>query len=323
MYAMVVRAPVGPGALERVEAPDPVPGPGQVLVDVRACGCNFGDLLITQGKYQLRPEPPFSPGSEVCGVVRAVGTGVAGIAVGQRVFAVLPWGGYASAVLAPAATVVGIPDAMTFVEGAAFGVAYQTAWLALVDRAHTRAGETVLVHGAAGGVGLAAVEVAAALGARVIATARGEDKLDLVRSRGAALACDSDGDWPAIVRAATDGAGADVVYDPIGGETFEQSTRVLAFGGRLLVIGFASGDIPTLRMNRVLLKNIAVVGLNWGAYRDEHPELLAAATAELFALHAAGRIRPLVSSTWPLVDAARALEEIASRRSTGKVVLLP
>lgn len=323
MYAMVVRAPVGPGALERVEAPDPVPGPGQVLVDVRACGCNFGDLLITQGKYQLRPEPPFSPGSEVCGVVREVGPGVAGIAAGQRVFAVLPWGGYASAVLAPAATVVGIPDAMTFVEGAAFGVAYQTAWLALVDRAHTRAGETVLVHGAAGGVGLAAVEVAAALGARVVATARGEDKLALVRSRGASLACDSDGDWPAIVRAATDGAGADVVYDPIGGETFEQSTRALAFGGRLLVIGFASGDIPTLRMNRVLLKNIAVVGLNWGAYRDEHPELLAAATAELFALHAAGRIRPLVSSTWPLVDAGRALEEIASRRSTGKVVLIP
>jgi NADPH2:quinone reductase len=320
---MIVRALDGPAALERVDLPDPEPGAGDVLVDVRACGCNFGDLLITEGKYQLKPEPPFSPGSEVCGVVRGVGAGVSGIAPGQRVFAVLRWGGYASAVVAPAPLVVEIPAAMTFVQGAAFGVAYQTAHLALVDRARLQPGETLVVHGAAGGVGLAAVEVGAALGARVIATARGAEKLDLARQHGADVACDSDDDWPEAVRTATGGAGADVIYDPIGGDTFDRSTRVLAFGGRLLVIGFASGTIPSMKMNRVLLKNIAVVGLNWGAYRDEHPELLAAATRELFALHAAGRIRPLVSSTLPLVEAARALAELAARRTTGKVILLP
>ena len=323
MHAMVVRNWGGPEILEPADLPDPVPGPAEVLIDVRACGCNFADLLIIQGKYQLKPDLPFSPGSEVCGVVRAVGPDVIDIRPGQRVFAVLRWGGYASAVVAPAAVVVAIPAAMSFAEGAAFGVAYQTAQLALVDRAQLRRGETLVVHGAAGGVGLAAVELGAAIGARVIATAHGADKLALVRERGADVACDSDDAWEDVVRAVTNGAGADVVYDPIGGAVFDRSTRVLAFGGRLLVIGFASGDIPTMRMNRVLLKNIALVGLNWGAYRDEQPALLAAATGALFEFYEKGAIRPLVSSTWPLAEAPRALAEIAARTSTGKVVLIP
>ena len=176
MRSMIVRRLEGPAALEPVERPDPVPGPTEVRIDVHACGCNFGDLLIVAGKYQLKPELPFAPGSEVCGVVRDVGAAVDAIRPGQRVFAVLPWGGYASVVAVEAARVVEIPEAMSFVEGAAFGVAYQSAHLALVDRGCLRQAETVLVHGAAGGVGLAAVEVAVALGGRVIATARGAGK---------------------------------------------------------------------------------------------------------------------------------------------------
>lgn len=322
MLAMIVREPAGLDALEAAELAEPSVGSGEVRIDVRAAGCNFGDLLILRGEYQFRPDPPFSPGSEVCGVVRDVGIGVDNVSPGDRVFAVMRWGGYASTVVVPAVSVVRIPDSMSFVEGAGFGVAYQTAYLALVDRAHVRAGETLVVHGAAGGVGIAAVEVGAALGARVIGTARGDDKLALARDRGAAAVCDSDADWVDFVRETTAGKGADVVYDPIGGETFARSTRALAFEGRLVVVGFASGEIPTMKMNRLLLKNISLVGLNWGAYRDDVPERLLAATRALFALYEQGRIRPLISSTWPLVEARNALLEIAERRSTGKVVLV-
>lgn len=323
MYAMRMNHLGAPADLVEVELPEAAPGPGQVAIEVHAIGCNFADLLIVAGKYQLKPPLPFSPGSEVCGVIRAVGPGVETLRPGARVFAVLPWGGYASYVLAPAAVTVELPDSMTFEEGAAFGVAYQTSQVALIDRAQLRPGEVLVVHGAAGGVGLAAVEIGAACGARVVGVARGAEKLELVRHHGAALAVDVDDDWPAQVREFSAGRGADVIYDPVGGETFRRSVKVLAFGGRLLVIGFASGEIPSLEMNRLLLKNVAVIGVNWGAYRDAHPEELARATGALFRTYAAGQLRPHVSATFPLREAAAALAEIESRRSSGKVILLP
>lgn len=310
-----------PSALAAVELPDPQPGPGEVAIDVRAAGCNFGDLLIVQGRYQFRPPRPFSPGSEVCGVVTAVGQGVENSRLGERVFGLLRWGGYSSRVVLPSVLAVPLPGRMSFEEGAGFGVAYQTAHLAFVERGRLARGETVLVHGAAGGVGLAAVELGKSLGARVIATARGDAKLKLAAEHGADVVIDSDDEWKDEVLRLTEGDGVDVVCDPIGGETFGASTKCVAFCGRILVIGFASGEIPEMRMNRVMLKNISIVGVNWGAYRDDHPERLAEVTAELFSLYENGSLRPVISSVYPLEEAPRALAELADRKSVGKVVL--
>lgn len=313
-----------PSELKLAELPDPVPGPGEVAIDVRAIGCNFFDILMVEGKYQVKPPPPFSPGGEVAGVVRAVGPGVHGFSQGDRVFALLGWGGYASVALAPAATVTRMPDAMPFEHGAAFGIVYQTSYFALVYRANLQPGETLLVHAAAGGVGLAAVQIGRALGARVLATAGSEAKLGIALEHGAEQAYDySNPDWVERVKQTTGGRGADVIYDPVGGEVFDLSTKCIAFSGRLLVIGFASGTIPAIQMNRVLLKNISVVGLHWGAYRQHEPARIGEAMQALFDLYERGEVRPVVSSTHPLADAATALEEIASRRSVGKVVLIP
>lgn len=324
MRAMIVEDWCEPNDMRLVELPDPQPGRGQVAIDVKAVGCNFFDILIAQGKYQVRPPRPFSPGGEVAGVIRAIGADVSGLQVGDRVFAMLGWGGYASVALAPAATVVRMPDAMSFEHGAAFGVVYQTSYFGLVYRAALQAGETLLVHAAAGGVGLAAVQIGVALGARVLATASTTAKLEIARQHGAEVLFDySTPDWVEGVKAATGGRGADVIYDPVGGEIFDLSTKCIAFGGRLLVVGFASGVIPTVQINRVLLKNIAIVGLHWGAYRQHDPAKIPQAMQALFELYGHGAVTPVVSSTYPLQDAAAALEEIASRRSIGKVVLLP
>ncbi|MGD9764326.1 MAG: NADPH:quinone oxidoreductase family protein [Candidatus Binatia bacterium] len=324
MRAMLVEHWGEPRDLKLRELPDPQPGPDQVAIDVMAIGCNFFDILIGQGKYQVKPPLPFSPGAEVAGVVRAVGPGVTELAVGDRVFALLGHGGYASVCLAPVTGTVKMPDAMSFEHGAAFGIVYQTSYFGLVYRANLQRGETLLVHAAAGGVGLAAVQIGTALGARVLATAGSAAKLARAREHGAEAAFDySTPDWVDHVKAATGGRGADVIYDPVGGEIFDLSTKCIAFGGRLLVVGFASGHIPAVQVNRVLLKNISIVGLHWGAYRQHDPDKIPQAMAELFRLYEAGAIKPLISSRYPLARAADALEEIATRKSVGKVLLCP
>jgi NADPH2:quinone reductase len=324
MHAMIVEDWCEPKDLKLVDLPDPVPGKGEVAIDVKAVGCNFFDILIAQGKYQVRPPRPFAPGGEVAGVIRAIGPDVSGFKVGDRVFAMLGWGGYASVALAPAATVVRMPDTMSFEHGAAFGVVYQTSYFGLVYRAALQRGETLLVHAAAGGVGLAAVQIGAAFGARVLATASSPVKLEIARQQGAELVFDySTPEWVDGVKQATGGRGADVIYDPVGGEIFELSTKCIAFGGRLLVVGFASGVIPSIQVNRVLLKNISIVGLHWGAYRLNDPAKIPEAMQALFEMYERGAVRPVVSSTYPLAEAAKALDEIASRRSVGKVVLVP
>ena len=321
---MVVRALGGPGSLERQEF-DPAPAePGQVVIDVSAVGCNFFDILITQGKYQVRPELPFSPGAEIAGTVREVGQGVTRFAAGDRVSALLAYGGFASTVAAPVERVFAIPPQMTFQEAAALGVVYQTSYVGLVHRANLREGETLLVHAAAGGVGLAAVQIGAALGARVIGTAGSPDKLDLVKQNGADVVINyRDGNWVERVKELTDGRGADVIYDPVGGDTFDLSTKCIAFEGRILVIGFASGRIPSAKMNRVLVKNFSLVGLHWGLYFDKNPRVLQDAQEAISRLYADGKVAPLVSATYPLADAKVALDALGARKTTGKIVLIP
>jgi NADPH2:quinone reductase len=324
MRAMVVDEWCEPRDMKLRELADPEPKAGQVAIDVRAIGCNFFDILMAQGKYQVRPPFPFSPGGEVAGTVRSIGSGVTGLAPGDRVFAMLGWGGYANVAIAPAATVAKMPSSMSFEHGAAFGIVYQTSYFALVHRAALQPGETLLVHAAAGGVGLAAVQIGHALGARVLATAGSTAKLEVACQHGAEQAFDySDPGWVERVKEATGGKGADVIYDPVGGDVFDLSLKVIAFSGRLLVIGFASGKIPTVQLNRVLLKNISLVGLHWGAYRTHDPGKIAPAMEELFVLYEKGLVTPVVSSVRPLVEAAAALDEIAARRSVGKVLLTP
>jgi NADPH:quinone reductase len=324
MKAMVARRWCEPGELEYADVAEPRPGPGEASIDVRATGCNFPDILMVQGKYQVKPPLPFSPGHEVAGVVREVAPGVTRVRPGQRVLAMLAWGGYAERATAPAEHVFAIPDAMSFEEGAAFGLVYQTAYCALVHRAAVRSGESLLVHGAAGGVGLAAVQLGKTLGARVLATAGAEAKLEIARQSGADVLINyrSD-DWVERVKAETGGEGADVVYDPVGGDVFDGSTKCIAFEGRLLVIGFAGGRIPSVAANRILLKNIAIVGVHWGLYQRRTSPLIDRWMDALFALYEKGQVRPIVFRTYPLRDAAAALRAISERESYGKVVLVP
>ena len=324
MYAMQVKSLDGPRALERVDASPPKPARGEVVIEVAWAGCNFFDTLITRGRYQVRPELPFAPGAEVSGVVSAVGADARGFAVGDRVLGLLPYGGYATHVAVPASRAFAVPDEVPLDDACAMGIVYQTSYIALHERAGLRSGERLLVHAAAGGVGLAAVELGAAAGAEVIGTAGSERKLELARAHGATHALSyRDASWVDAVRALTGGRGADVIYDPVGGDTFDASTKCIAFGGRLLVIGFASGRIPTLEMNRVLLKNIAVVGTHWGAYFEHASEVPARAQRALFDLHRDGTIHSLIGARHPLVDAARALEALAGRETVGKVLLSP
>ncbi len=321
---MIVRELGGPAALEREDAADAPAGHGQVAIDVEAIGCNFFDTLITQGKYQVKPELPFAPGAEVAGTVGEVGEGVRGLAIGDRVTALLAYGGFASRVIVPPERVFPMPEGMSVEDAAALGLVYQTSYVALVPRASLQAGETLLVHAAAGGVGLAAVQIGVALGARVIGTAGSADKLALVRQNGAdAVINYREEDFVERVRELTNGRGADVIYDPVGGDTFDRSMKCIAFNGRLLVIGFASGKIPSAEMNRVLLKNISLVGLHWGLYFDKDPAVLRDAQRAIFDLYARGKISPLISATYPLKDAAAALDALGSRQTTGKVVLIP
>ncbi len=321
---MMMEALVGPSGLVRREDDVPAPGPGEVLVAVRAAGCNFFDTLITRGQYQVKPPLPFAPGAELAGDVLAVGAGVTSLSVGDRVAGLLDYGAFASHVVLPAERAFRMPDEMSYDVGAAMGIVYQTSYFALRYRANLQPGETLLVHAAAGGVGLAAVQIGKALGARVIGTAGSDDKLALAREHGAEHTFTyRDDAWKDAVNELTGGRGADVIYDPVGGDTFDLSTKCIAFSGRILVIGFAGGRIPTLAMNRVLLKNFSVVGLHWGAYFKHEPALIGQAQQELFELYRAGKIAPLVTSTYPLDDAAKALEDLGGRNTLGKVVLHP
>jgi len=324
MRAVVVDRWMEPGELAVSEVPEPAVGPGQLGVDVRAAGCNFFDILLVQGRYQVKPPFPFVPGGEIAGVVREVGSGVRGFAAGDRVLAGVPMGGYAERASIPAALAHRMPDAMGFDEGAAFPIVYPTSYAALVYRAALQPGETLLVHAAAGGVGLAAVQIGKALGARVIATAGGRDKLEVARESGADVLVDyNEEDFAERVKEATGGRGADVIYDSVGGDVFERSLKCIAWNGRLLVIGFASGKIPSVAANRILLKNISVVGLHWGAYARYEPARVPEAFAELFRLYDEKKIRPVIFDPYPLERVRDALAALGGRKSYGKVVLRP
>jgi NADPH2:quinone reductase len=324
MRAIVVDRWMDPRELTLGEAPDPTIGPGMLAVDVRAAGCNFFDILMVRGEYQVKPPFPFIPGGELSGVVRAVGPGVEGFAPGDRVLAAAPLGGFAERAAVPAAGAWRVPDGMSFEEAAGFPIVYPTSYAGLVHRAQLRAGETLLVHAAAGGVGIAAVQIGKALGARVIATAGGPDKLAVALRAGADVALDyRTGAWVDEVRAATGGQGADVIYDPVGGDVFDASLKCIAWNGRLLVVGFASGRIPEVKMNRVLLKNISLVGLHWGAHALHEPERIRETFRALFALHREGKIAPVVYRAYPLAELSAALAALGGRATYGKVVVVP
>lgn len=323
MKAVLCKAWGPPESLVVEERPTPQPGPGQVLVGVKACGVNFPDTLIVQGKYQFKPELPFSPGGEVAGTVLALGEGVQGFAVGDGVIAATTWGGYAEEVVAEAGRLIPMPDDMDFPVAAAFTLTYGTSHHALKDRAKLQPGETLLVLGAAGGVGLAAVELGKAMGARVIAAASSEEKLALCRAHGADDTIDySREDLRERIKQLTDGRGVDVVYDPVGGDFSEPALRGMAWNGRFLVVGFAAGRIPSLPLNLPLLKGCAIVGVFWGAFTRNEPQRNAANLAELMQWIGDGRLKPHVSATYPLERAADALNDLLQRKVQGKAVLL-
>lgn len=301
------------------DLPRPEPGPGEVLVRIAACGLNFADLLMIRGSYQDTPAAPFTLGMEVAGTVEATGPGVAAPAPGSRVAVFAGHGGLAEYGCFPAARCQPIPGTMSFTEAAAFQIAYGTSHVALEHKARLRPGETLLVLGAAGGVGLTAVEIGRLMGARVIASARGAEKLAVARAAGADHLIDSD--TPDLRGAIRDLGGADVVYDPVGGAQFTAALRAARPEARILVIGFASGEVPQIPANHLLVKNLSVIGLYWGGYLGFRPEVLTGSLARLMQWHAEGRLRPHVSHVLPLSRAAEALDLLAQRRSTGKVVV--
>lgn len=324
MRAVVVDRFMAPEALRVSQRERPRAGAGELRIAVRAAGCNFSDLLMLKGEYQVKPPFPFVPGSEVAGVVLELGAGAAGFAVGDRVLARCGVGGFAEEVVAAAATSVKLPESMSFDVGAALSTVYPTSYAALVWRAALARDETLLVHAAAGGVGLAAVQIGRALGARVIATAGGAAKCEIARRAGAEVVIDARAaDFVPQVMEATGGRGADVIYDSVGGDTTDRSLKCIAWNGRLLVIGFASGEIPAVKLNRVLLKNISLVGLHWSAYPEREPERIGECFAGLFALAARGGIEPLVSARYALEQAGEALVALGARETVGKVVLVP
>ncbi|MCE2510914.1 MAG: NADPH:quinone oxidoreductase family protein [Alphaproteobacteria bacterium] len=324
MRAILCREWGPPEKLRLEEVPSPALHPNGVRIRIEAAGINFADLLLISGQYQEKPAFPFSPGLEVAGLVTECGTTVTTLAPGQRVMAVVAQGGFAEEVVAEASAVFPIPDRLDFIHAAGFPVAYGTSHGALAWRAGLEPGETLLVNGAAGGVGLTAVEIGKAMGARVIATAGGEAKLRLVGEHGADCCIDSRAeDIRARVKELTDGRGADVVYDPVGGSVFEASLRATAWGGRILLIGFASGEVPQIPANVLLVKNIAVHGYVWGGYVQRTPERVRDSLAQLLGWWEEGKLRPHVSETLPLERAVDALNLLKTRRSTGKVVLTP
>ncbi|KFK88380.1 alcohol dehydrogenase [Streptomyces sp. JS01] len=306
-----------PGEVMRLEETDrPTPGDGQVLVEVRAANVNFPDALLCRGQYQVRPPLPFTPGVEVCGTTED----------GRRVLATpaLPHGGFADYVVADEAALLPAPDALDDAEAAALHIGYQTGWFGLHRRAHLQPGETLLVHAAAGGVGSAAVQLGKAAGAQVIGVVGGPDKAAVARELGCDLVIDRRSeDIVAAVKEATGGRGADVVYDPVGGDAYAKSTKCVAFEGRILVVGFASGVIPTPALNHALVKNYSVVGLHWGLYNTKDPAAVRACHEELTKLAEQGIVKPLISERVAMAGAADAVQRVADGTSTGRIVVLP
>jgi len=329
MKALLSTAPGGPETLALTELSDPVPGPVQLLVRVKACAINYPDVLIIEDKYQFKPPRPFAPGGEIAGVVEAVGEGVTGWAEGARLIAMLGHGGLAEKVLVAAAMAIPLPEGRSFGDGSALILTYGTTIHALADRAKLQAAETLLVLGAAGGVGLAAVELGKAMGARVVAAVSSEEKAEAVRAAGADVAIvyprgpfDKDGAkaLAQLFKDAVGPNGADVVYDPVGGDYTEAALRAIAWEGRLLVIGFPAG-IPKLPLNLTLLKSCDVRGVFWGAFAARDPKANAAHIATLFRLWEEGRIAPKVSRTWPLAEGGEAIAFMAARNAVGKLVV--
>ena len=324
MRAIVVDRWQEPRDLKIQDIADPFVGAGMLGVEVRAAGCNFFDILMVRGEYQMKPPFPFIPGAELAGVVYAVGEGVLGFAPGDRVLSSAGLGAFAERAAVPAPSAWKLPDGMSFEAAAAFPIVYPTSYAGLVFRGQLARGEWLLVHAAAGGVGIAAVQIGKALGARVVATARGADKLEVARTAGADVCIDySEDGWVERVLAATGGHGADVIYDPVGGDVTDASLRCIAWNGRLVVIGFASGRIPAVKANRILLKNIAVVGLHWGAHVMNEPARIDETFRALFDLHRAGKVAPVVYRAYPLAELPAALEALGTRKTHGKVVVAP
>jgi NADPH2:quinone reductase len=322
MRAVLCKEYGPPESLVVEDVDDPTPGDGQVVVDIKACAVNFPDVLMIQNLYQFEPPLPFSPGAEIAGVVSAVGSGVDGVTVGDRIFASPGWGGLAEKIVVGAGSLIPIPDGIDFGPASSFLYAYGTSHYALKDRARLQPGETLVVLGAAGGVGLAAVELGALMGATVIAAASSDDKLELCREYGAAMTINyGSEDLKARIRDLTGGQGADVVYDPVGGGHSEPALRATAWEGRFLVIGFAAGEIPAIPLNLTLLKGCDIVGVFWGAFVGREPERHLRNVEELIGWWRAGKLRPHVSSTYPLDRAAEAIKELADRKAKGKVVV--
>jgi len=321
--AILCKAYGPPSSLVLADLPAPPPKAGEIAIDVKAAGVNFPDVLIVQGKYQFKPEPPFSPGAEVAGLVSAVGEGVTAYRVGDRVAAHMLWGGYAEVVCVPAADVVPLPEGIDWPVAASFSLTYGTSYYALKDRAALDAGETLLVLGASGGVGLAAVELGKLMGARVIAAASSAEKLETCKRYGADAVIDYEReDLREAIKKHTAGRGVDVVYDPVGGKYSEHAVRGLAWGGRHLVVGFAAGEIPRIPLNLMLLKGASIVGVFWGQFTRVAPDAHQANARQLTDWIAAGRLRPLVSKTYPFAAASAALEDMMNRRVQGKVALV-
>ena len=315
------------GPLEKLtirEIPKPSPGPGQVLLDVKASSLNFPDVLMAQGLYQVKPPLPFSPGTEMAGVVVETGVDVQGVKTGDRVIAMPGWGGFAEECAVDAARLIPLPEGMDFDTGAAFLYTYETSLHALRDRGRLQAGETLLVLGAAGGVGLAAVEIGKAMGARVIAAASSEDKLALCKERGADEAINYVSEnLRGRINELTGQRGVDIVFDPVGGSYTETALRAMAWGGRLLVIGFAAGDIPKIPINLALLKERSIIGVYWGESIKHDPEGHARNVKQLVEWLAAGKVNPVISERVPLSKAADAMKRMFNRQVKGKVVVLP
>ncbi len=324
MKAVICKQWGPPEQLVVEEVPTREPGPGEVRIRIHAASVNFPDVLIIQNKYQFKPELPFTPGSEGAGEVISVGAGVTHVKAGDRVLANTGTGSFAQEMIAPAGKVVLMPQGMSFETAAAFTLTYGTSWHAIKDRAAIRAGETMLVLGAAGGVGISAIEIGKALGARVIAAASSDEKLKVCREHGADETINYETeDLREGIKRTTGGKGPDVIYDPVGGKYAEPAFRSIGWRGRYLVIGFANGQIPALPLNLMLLKGASVVGVFWGDYVRREPQSNAADMQDMMALLAKGVLRPHVSASYPLDQVPQALNDMAARKVTGKVLILP
>ncbi len=323
MHAWLCENPTGVEALTWQELPTPQPKAGEVLIEIRAASLNFPDLLIVQNKYQIKPPLPFVPGSEYAGVVQAVGEGVKHLQPGQNVACLSGTGGFGTHTLAPAALCMPLPEWFSHVDAAAFIMIYATSWHALMDRAQLKAGETVLVLGAAGGVGTAAIQIAKAAGARVIAAASTDEKCALCASIGADATINyGNKNLRDEIKLLTDGKGPDVIYDPVGGDFSEPAFRSIAWRGRYLVVGFASGPIPSLPLNLALLKGASIVGVFWGDFAKREPKANAAMMAELTRWYGAGKIKPVIDRTLPMAELKAAYAHMGSRGVMGKLVMV-